>query len=444
MTPGDAKSPRPLGPVDAAFLVIGGILGVGIFFKPPEVAGELPGSPGIFFALWGVGAVLAVVGGLTFAELGRALPKAGGWYVYLDEGVGRFAAFLFAWIVLLVVSTGAIAVMVDFQAAMLVGAIPALEGAGRGVTTAIGFATIVVLTGLTLAGLRVGARFQSAVMIVKLLAVAALVGGAFLLFTPGEPPDTDELTDPGTHGWGAIPRALLPVLFAVGGWQMLCYVAHDVRDPERNVPRALFAGLALVGVAYLGLLLAFVRVLTYDGLTTTGDMAGEVARALFGDAGGRWLQLGLAVSALGVTTVTVVATPWLYVAMARRGLFFKRFARLDPRTGAPVAGLLLQAAIACVYLLRKDLTQLGDAVVFVEWFFHALVAFALLRLRRVRRDFPPPLVQAAHPWAPLVYLVLALGVVVGSLLEADASTVRHGLFVLAAGAVAWPVFRRLG
>ncbi len=434
-----AAGPRPLSTLDATFLVMGGIIGVGIFYKPGEVARLLP-ETAPYFTAWGVGALAAVAGAMTFAELAALLPREGGWFEYLREGVGRLPAFLFAWIVLLVISTGASAGVAEF-CAFQVSRVLGWEASPGGLRA---LAAVVVLgvTGMGCLGLKAGAVLQNACMAAKLLAIAVFVVAGLALVAPAAPA-------PAPAGAPSVPvgliRATLPVLFTFGGWQLVTYIAPSVKDPVRTLPRAILGGVAGVAAVYGLLNLAYVRVLGLPALATEPDVASALALATLGASGARVLSAALASSAHGFLVAPQISTPGIYVAMARQGLFFESAGRVHPRTGAPVRALLVQAAVCCAYLAwTSDVKgQLGDSVVFAEWIFHGLCALALLRLAPAapERPFRSPL----FPLFPVLYALIATGVVVGNLTSSDASVTSLGVGVLALGAVtygAWMGLRR--
>lgn len=431
--------PRRLTTLDATLLVMGGIIGVGIFYKPGEVARLLP-ETAPYFTAWAIGALAAVAGAMTFAELAALLPREGGWFEYLREGVGRLPAFLFAWIVLLVVSTGASAGVAEFCALQIasVAGWEASPSALRGLAAAI----VLGVTAMGCRGVKTGAVLQNACMAAKLLAIAVFVVAGLALVAPAAPAAPPS-------GAPSIPtglvRATLPVLFTFGGWQLVTYIAPSVEDPVRTLPRAILGGVAGVAAVYGLLNLAYVRVLGLPALATEPDVASALAVATLGDHGARFLSGAMAISALGFLVATLISTPGIYVAMARQGLFFASAGRVHPRTGAPVNALLVQAAVCCLYLAwTGDVKgQLGDSVVFAEWIFHGLCALALLRLApgAPDRPFRSPL----FPLFPALYALIATGVVVGNLGSSPWSVTSLGLGVLALGAVvygAWSGLRQ--
>lgn len=423
--------PRRLTTLDATLLVMGGIIGVGIFYKPGEVARLLP-ETAPYFSAWAIGALAAVAGAMTFAELAALLPREGGWFEYLREGVGRLPAFLFAWIVLLVVSTGASAGVAEF-CALQVASVAGWEASPSALR---GLAAVIVLgvTAMGCRGVKTGAVLQNACMAAKLLAIAVFVVAGLALVAPAAPAAPPS-------GAPSIPtglvRATLPVLFTFGGWQLVTYIAPSVEDPVRTLPRAILGGVAGVAAVYGLLNLAYVRVLGLPALATEPDVASALAVATLGDHGARFLSGAMAISALGFLVATLISTPGIYVAMARQGLFFASAGRVHPRTGAPVNALLVQAAVCCLYLAwTGDVKgQLGDSVVFAEWIFHGLCALALLRLApgAPDRPFRSPL----FPLFPALYALIATGVVVGNLGSSPWSVTSLGLGVLALGAVVY-------
>ena len=453
--PSTAPSPRLSG-FDATMLVMGGIVGVGIFFTPHKVAALVPHGGWQLF-LWALGAGVALCGAATFAELGGTFPRAGGWFEFLREIFGPFAAFLFAWVILGVVSTGAIAVIAGIGARFLGPVLPGGMFAGLEAQLGMAAFTIVAITGLALAGVRVSVSFQNLCMLTKLVAIAGLVvaGLVYVADPQVSASTTRAASEAAPPLWRGLVAASLPVLFSYGGWQMLCYVAPEVREPERVLPRAIVLGVAGVGLVYLAANAAFLRALGSEGLATTNAFAAEVAQRGFGERAGTALTAAMGVSALGIATVNILATPSIYVAMAKHGLFFRGFARLHSRTGAPTLALCAQLALALTYLGvghpavgLLDLDTLTGSVVFAEWFFHALTAYGLIRLRRTRPELPRPYTSFAFPLLPGLYLLVALSVIVGNLYVSSrgaegARTVGLGLGVMLLGALVYAPWRAL-
>lgn len=447
-----SEAQKELGLFDATMLVMGGIIGVGIFFTPARVAELVPWEP-TFFGLWILGALVALAGAATFAELGGTFPRYGGWFEFLREIYGPFVAFLFAWVILGVVATGAIAVVASFGAEMLLGLFGDVNPYAH---VALAALILLGLTALTLLGVKVGATFQNACMLAKLTALAALAAGAFFFFTPGEAPAPSAPAGKAALGASGLFGASLSVLFAFGGWQHVCYVADAVRDPQRVIPKAILFGVLGVGVVYLVMNAAYVRVLGLEEMAGNFGFAALVAERTFGPAGARALRAAMAVSAIGLCTVNVIVTPTIFVGMAKSGLFFRSFGRLHPRTGAPVAALFTQLVLALAYLSwahsetlfaaspeGMTVDRLTGSVVFAEWFFHGLVAYGLIRLRARRPELPRPYRSLAFPLAPALYLAAAAAVLAGNLATARGLETAVGASVLVAGALVYAPWRRL-
>jgi APA family basic amino acid/polyamine antiporter len=407
---------RKLTLLDATLLVMGGIIGVGIFFNPHTIAARVP-EPWLFLALWACGGVVAIAAGFTFAELGTSFPRAGGWFVYLRAVYGRPLAFVFAWVVLTVQSTGAIASIAKFCASRVHVLAPELVGGtGSASETLVAALLVVSVTLVALSGVKRAALVQNVCMLTKLVVIAALIVGGLLFVgradvaAGAEPGAARELST------GSLILALLPLFYTLGGWQLVGYIAPEVRDPVKNLPRAILLGVAGVVAVYLAVNASYLAVLGIEGLASDESFAQTLALGAFGPFGAKLLAAGMCISAFGICAVNIITTPWVYVAMAKEGLFFESVGALAPRTGVPQRALLLQAGITCVYLFFT-LGFLVDSVVFVEWMFHLLAALGLLLLRARQPDLPRPYRSPLYPLAPLLYLAAACVVVGGNLLQ---------------------------
>ena len=427
---------RELGPFDATMYVMGGIIGVGLFYNPAAIAERVPHA-GWYLALWALGGLIALAGAFTAAELGGSLPRSGGFYVFLHEAWGPFVAFLFAFVVLGVVTPGACAVV----ARVCVDNVSALFPALAPFEVAIGAALLGGVAAVAMLGTKLSALLSNLAMVTKLLAIAALVVGALVFASPA---DAAPVALPrGEIRASALAAALLPVFFACGGWQQVCYLAGEVRDPERTVPRAIALGVVGCVAVYLLANWAFLHVLGVDGLAGNPGFAREVAERALGASGGKLLTAAMAVSAFGITVVLIVTTPWMFVAMARERLFFHRFGVVSERTGAPVAALAALGAVCLFWWFQGSAGRLVDAAVFAEWIFHGLVALGLLKLRRLRADLPRPFTSPLYPLAPLVYLAIAVVVVVMNTPRGLDHATFPSAVVLAIGAAVYLPWRRL-
>jgi basic amino acid/polyamine antiporter, APA family len=424
---------RELGLLSATMVVVGGIIGGGIFFTPAEVARTLP-SGGWILAVWMFGGLIALAGALTFAELGAMLPDAGGPFVYIRHAFGRMAAFLYGWMILTTIASAA-AAAVALAFARYVGRFFDLAPVGG--ATAVALVVLLVLTAVNYRGLELGAAVQNTLVLSKLLALAALVVGVVVLWNrmPGVPTPAANVP-PLASGLAA---ALVPVLFSVGGWENLNMVAGEVRDPARSIPRALALGIAIVMLCYLGVNVAYLHALGRDGMAASASVAADTAIRMIGSLGGTLITIAAMVSILGLVNVVLLATPRIFYAMARDGLFFSAASRIHPRFGTPhvsVAMLGLWSA-ALLLLARSRLDWLLSGEVFADWIFFGLSAASVFVFRRTMRDRPRPYRAWGYPVVPAFFVLASAGAVVSALVSAPIPSAFGGGSLAIGALVYW-------
>ena len=364
---------RKLGLFSGTMAVVGGIIGGGIFRTPATVAERL-GSPGAVLLTWVIGGVVALIGAFVWGELGQRRPRAGGGYVYLRETFGPLPAFLYAWTLVLVIATGAIAaVAVTFADYTL-----ALLGAPHQYSVALAVGAIVLLSGINYVGVRPAAITQNIFTILKLAAIAALIATGLGLGAPAPPSATPS---PPLH-FSAFGAALVPVLFTYGGWQQTNFIAEEIIDPERNLPRALVLGVVVVVTVYLLTNLAYLRVLGHAGLAASTAPAADVMQRALGPGGGRLIAAGIAVSSFGFLNLVILVTPRVLQAMAADRLFFQQLATLHPVYHTPTLAIVALAVCAIALTLTGTFGQLVDYVTFGDWIFFGLTAAGLFVYRR--------------------------------------------------------------
>jgi APA family basic amino acid/polyamine antiporter len=429
---------RPLGSTHVAAVVVGAIIGVGIFFTPAALARALP-SPSWVLGIWLLGGIASVAGALVFAELAGRYPSAGGIYVFLREGLGPrtgpMLAFVYGWQQLLAVvpcSMAIIALVLMDHLAYFTGELsPVARSAG-----AIG--AIVLFTAANLLGLRTGGRIQVSMASLKIAALLLLIAVGIGWGRTGTlavvPPPKSEGSP---LSW--IVLGLVPVLFSFGGFQHGTFVAGSVRDAERAVPRGIMAGVAVVLIGYLGVNVAMLALLGQPALAVSKSPAADAVATALGPIAGGVLSAVIVMSAAGILNTLGLSFPFVLLAMARDGLFFERAAKLDAKTGRPSWAVAIQGTWACVAVLaggsRIDVLLTGIA--FADWTFHAVVAIVLLRVRH-----QPPAAGVLR--APLIatgsFLAIALFVAIGSLLRTPKES-AYGAGVLIVGLVAWLLWR---
>jgi basic amino acid/polyamine antiporter, APA family len=430
----ESKYVPRLGLFSGTMMVVGGIIGSGIFLNPAIVAARVR-SAGLTLAVWVLGGVIALIGALVYAELGARRPVAGGGYVYLRDAFGRLPAFLYAWTLLLVIATGAIAaVAVTFAtyAASLFGMGPAAR-----VPLAVG--AIVLLSAINYVGVKPGAVTQNVLTLLKLAALAVLIIAGLLL--PHPTSSAVQMTPlAGGSEVLAVGAALVPVLFAVGGWQQTNFIAEELIEPERNLPRALLGGVTIVVAVYLLANVAYLRTLGVDGLAASTAPAADAMRALLGAPGAALIAAGIAVSTFGFLNLVILVSPRVYRAMAADGLFFPSLARLHPRYRTPAAAIVFQGAWAIILTLTGRYGDLLDYVVFGDWIFFAATASTLFYFRaRERRGLERADLRfrmPGYPAGPILFMLAALYVVIGSIASNPGNAVK-GTVLMALGV---PVF----
>jgi basic amino acid/polyamine antiporter, APA family len=391
------------------------------------------GTVGLTLTAWILGGGVALIGALVFAELGAWRPVAGGGYVYLRDGYGRLPAFLYAWTLLLVIATGAIAaVAVTFSS--YAGALLGLPAASR---VPLAVAAIVVLSVVTYLGVRPGALTQNIFTILKLLALALLIVAGLTGHTPAV---SDQAHVPNGNIALALGAGLVPVLFAFGGWQQTNFIAEELIEPRRNLPRALIGGVIVVVLVYLLANVAYLRTLGLWGLAQSSAPAADAMKLRLGRSGGSLISCGIALSTFGFLNLVILVSPRVYRTMAADGLFFPSLARLHPRYRTPGAAILFQGCWAILLTMTGRYGDLLDYVVFGDWIFFGSTAATLFvfraRARASRGAEDVPFRMPGYPVAPLIFILAAIYVVVGSVTSNPANAARGATLI----ALGIPVF----
>jgi APA family basic amino acid/polyamine antiporter len=411
---------RRLGPFDATMIVMGGIIGAGIFVNPSVVAREVH-TPVLVLGAWLIGGVIALIGAFVYAELAVLRPRVGGQYAYLRDAYHPIVAFLYGWTLLLVVQTGGMA-----GAAIIFGRY-FRELSGLAVPEqVIAALTLGVLTVINCMGIRSGSNVQSALMLTKLGAIALLIGVGWMMVSPATPDLTTTVaTGAGTTGgaWQGLAAAMVPVLFAYGGWQTATFVSGEMRDPRRDLPRGLFIGVAGVIIVYLLVTYVCLRALGVAGLANTTTPASEVMRHALGSRGAKLIACGIAISTVGFLSQSILTAPRVYYAMARDGVFFKAVGQLNPRTRVPVIAIVLQGAWAALVAMTGRYEQILNYVVTIDVLFFGLTGASLLVFRaRARRDRTEEsegdLVRVPwHPFTTSLFVLACWGVAISTLVR---------------------------
>lgn len=453
---GDETSslPRVLGPIDASCVVIGAIIGVGIFFTPTRVA-ALSGSASLALMAWMIGGGIALLGALTFAELGTLYPNTGGQYEILRDAYGPLPGFLFVFCNATYVQAGAIAI-IALVCAQNIGVAVSIDGLAPGKTVQVVLSCVIVLSLMAANGMGVrwGAGIQNLTVYAKVATLLAVTALAAAMGTHGIQPAAvaagaeNLLSQPGARdkvasgsGFavvGTLFAAMVPAFFSYGGWQHALWIAGEVRRPQRNLPLAIIGGTLVVIAVYVSANWAFLHLLGYAGVCESKALAADAVATVWPTYGKRAIAAAVAVSAFGVLNAQLLSGPRLLFRMAGDGRFFSPFARISPKFGTPLPAIILLGAIALVLLLAAHLDEaitwfmravlsrereahspmdalntLLTGVVFVDGIFFVLTGFALFVLRSVK----PQLNFAksfGYPFVPLLFVLGEIGVVAGS------------------------------
>jgi APA family basic amino acid/polyamine antiporter len=427
---------RSLGLFDGTMLVIGGIIGAGIFLNPAIVA-ERTGSSFQTLLVWGLGGVVALVGAMCFGELGARRPQAGGRYVYLREIFGPLPAFLYGWTYLVVVNSGGIAAV----AVTFAGYACRLASVPEDLIRPLAVLAIVGLSVVNYFGIRPGAITTNVFTVLRLAALAALIAAGLAAVSGSAAPEPAATSEPGLS-LSVFGAALIPVLFTYGGWQHSNHVAGEIARPERNLPRALLIGVTIVVVFYMLVNIAYLHALGVAGLGASTAPAADTMTAVLGPLGGKLIAFGIMCSTFGFLSLVILAAPRIYQAMADDGVFFASAARLHPRYRTPSGAIFVQAAWAVALTWSSRYGQLLDYVVFGDWIFFGLTVATLFFYRR---RGAPPAGSAAFVWGypvtPAFFVLVAIFAVFSSIVSNPANA-AIGAALIAAGVPVFLFWRR--
>jgi APA family basic amino acid/polyamine antiporter len=461
----ETKNPlvRALTLVDATSLVIGTVIGTGVFLKTAVMTQQL-GTPTMVLLAWAAAGALSLAGALTYAELGAMFPKAGGEYVYLGKAYGDAPAFLYGWMQCAVAGTGGIAAIATGFAIFLSALIPmgnawverTFHLLGQevhwrfGLQQLVAVAAIVLFSSINCIGVGVGGRVQSVLTAAKLLGIAVIIGGVFLLSngaswshlaTPAGVPQWS-----GASSFGA---AMLAALWAYNGWYALPLVAGEVENPRRNVPRGLITGMLVVLVVYLLANLSYFYALPVGEVLTSNStahpdalpVATKAAQTFLGPTGTAFISVAFIVSTLGALNGIILSNSRIPFAMAQDGLFFRKLGTVNKTGRVPAWAIIAQGAWACVLALSGTFDQLTTYSIFALWVFVGVTAASVFVLRRKMPDAPRPYRTLGYPVVPLVFILVAAWLVINTIVTSPVESAA-GLTLIALGIPVYLYFKR--
>jgi len=434
--PGDATLARSLGGWSAGAILVGAIIGSGIFRVPSSVAAGTGGvAPSLL--LWVLGALITLCAALSMAELATMFPRAGGTYVYLREAYGDGAAFVFGWTRLLLIQPAALGGIALIFAAYTRAFLPLTETGVRMVAAGV----VVVLTAANYRSVLWAAAIQNASTLAKVAALVGLATAAFVLGDGG----VGAFADPGPLtplSWGGFGIALIAVLWSFDGWGELLYAAGEVRDPGRNLPRALIGGTLVVAAVYLLVNLAYFWVLPLGEVAGSELVAADTATRIMGPAGASAVAALVMLSTFGALNGALMGGPRVFFVLARDGLFLKGVGAVHPRFGTPHVAIALAGILGVAYVSLRTFEELAEAFILGLWPFYVLAVWAVFRLRRTRPDHPRPYRTLGYPWIPAIFLLASLAMLGNALVRQPLSTL-FSFGIIAAGVPGYLVWRRV-
>ncbi len=418
-----------LGLFTTTMLVLGGVIGSGIFRKPGIMAGEVS-SPELLLGVWVLAGVITLLGALTNAEIAAMIPATGGQYVFFERMYGPLFAYLYGWAAFAVIQSGSIAavayVFAEYSTQFV--ALPELRGAAAEFSFHVPFVgdvtpleeigvkglaalLIVVLTAVNYVGVKFGGLVQNIFTIAKVGGMLLLIAGAFLLPTGGSVANlTTASTAIRPEGLAlvvALAAAMQGAFWAYDGWNRISFVAGEVKEPQRNLPRSLLLGMTAAMVVYVTMNLAYAWVLPVDAMARSKLVAADVAEKCL-EGGGRWIALVVMVSTFGAANAIILASARVYFSMARRGVFPGFLGLAHPRFHTPSASLAAQGAWSVLLLLSGTFDTLTDTLIFVSWIFYGASAYGVFVLRRKEPDTPRPYRVPGYPWVPWVFVLFSV------------------------------------
>ena len=427
---------RRLGLFDATMIVMGGIIGSGIFVNPAVVAMNVH-TPFLVLGAWTLGGLFALAAAFIWAELASVRPDVGGQYAYLREAFHPGVAFLYGWVLLLVIQTGGMAAVAVTFARYFV------ELAHVPISSA--FLAAIVLATLTIInclGVRAGSTVQSILMVLKIVAIAMLVVCGFLFASRStnpaglldRPVSVDLIT--------AFGAALVPVVFAYGGWQTSTFIAGEIKEPRKNLPRGLILGVAGVVLLYLAANAVYTSVLGTAGLAASKAPASDVMRNALGDFGARLIAAGIAISTAGFLSQSMLTAPRVYFAMAKDGVFFREVSIVHPRTRVPIVAIALQGLLAIVIALLGTYEFILNYVVSIDMIFFGLTACCIFVFRK-REGVTGTTRVPGHPFTTIVFIAVCWLVVINTVYRYPQNTLI-GIAIMIIGIPAYWLLRLEG
>ena len=417
---------RVLSLLDATMINVGGIIGSGIFMVPATVA-FFTGSTSLFFLVWILGGIVSLFGALSVAELGAAMPQAGGQYVYLNEAYGPIWGYLYGWSAVAVINTASIAAVGVAFSEYLGFFFPISDASIKGI--AVG--TIVLLTIINIIDVKSGARFQNLFTLSKLGAIFGIILLGLVMEGGTNQNLSPIFSDKPFIGLiGPLGLAMVSVLWTFDGWIFITYVAGEVKNPGRNIPLSLIFCMLIVVSVYLLLNYVLLFILGFTGMNGSELVVSDAASVFLGNKGAAVVTLIILISLIGANNGFVLSSARINYAMARDKLFFNQAAQIHSRFKSPANALIIQCVWACILTFTGTFNQLITYIIFASWIFYGMSAGAVIILRKKKPDMDRPYKTPAYPWIPIIFIFFAIFLTINTIMEAPRdATIGAGIIL---------------
>ena len=420
--------PRKLSLFDAVTLLVGTVIGSAIFVIPSLIAQRIA-EPGLVVGIWVFSGLLVLCGALTVAELGTMLPQSGGLYIYMRESYGQFWAYLYGWTLMLVVFPGSIAALTSTFLLYLQWFVPLTWWAEK----ALGIGLLLVLAFVNTRGVKKGAGVQNLFTVFKVAGLVLLVGLAVITLRGSSANFLPILPERLSRGkLAAIGLSMVSTLFAYDGWQSVSFVAGEIRDPQKNIPRSIILGVLFVIAAYLGANLTYIFVLGQPSIAASERVAADAMSAMIGPVGATLITLAIVCSTVGTIAASILVGPRVFFAMARDGVIFPQLGTVHPRFETPANAIWAMAILAGLMTLTGGYEHLITMAGFANWIFFTMIAMSVVVLRRKHPEWNRPYRVVGYPFTVLVFVIVSTVFVVNTLIESTLSSLM-GLGLLLVG-----------
>jgi APA family basic amino acid/polyamine antiporter len=422
---------------DVALLVVGSVIGSGIFLVPGGVLTQSGGSVGLAMLAWLFGGVLSLLGALTYGELGAMQPQAGGLYLYIRDAFGPLLAFLYGWVIFFCICAGTIATLSVASATYLQAFIPMGE-TGRKITSV---AIVVLIALLNIRGTRISVTALNIGTALKVGALAFIIASLPLLGKGWSQVGSLWPADFSVSMLSGVGLAMISVLWAYEGWSYVTFVAGEVKEPQKNLPSGLFIGTIALIVIYVLANIAYIAALGPEGVGKSERVAAESMNAVFGPTAATLIAIPIIISMISAAHSVLLTMPRVYFAMARDGVFFQKLGDVHPKYGTPAFAVAAGAAVAAVYSLVGTFQQLLGYVVFVAWIFYGIAAGCVIVFRKTRADWPRPFKVPGYPLTPIIFILSAAAIVGNTIVQQSWTQTAIAFGIMGAGIPAFLLWK---